>query len=191
MRTPGDVRVQKRRSRFGGVLVAGLVAFLAGFVPSFYWANPMMSIVTSVAVVIFMTFRSTGLRQGIIRGLILGVMGGGGSFAGMSNRLEYYINARENPATTQPASAQPTQPATAPASTQPATGPASTQPTQPALLGPLSEEEWTQIAEIRSRLPMICLLPNMLVGTVTGAAFGRAAQRRRRRTSATWRITPR
>lgn len=177
MRTPGDVRVQKRRKRFGAVLVAGLLAFLAGFVPSFYWANPMMSIVTSVAVVIFMTFRSTGLRQGIIRGLILGLMGGGGSFAGMNNRLEYYINARENPATTQPASAQPT---------QPATGPASTQPTQPAPPGPLSEEEWTQIAEIRSRLPMICLLPNMLVGTVTGAAFGRSAERRRRRTSATW-----
>ncbi|HDZ21985.1 MAG TPA: hypothetical protein ENH78_11895 [Phycisphaerae bacterium] len=144
--------------------------------------------VTSVTVVIFMTFRSTGLRQGIIRGLILGLMGGAGSFSGMSDRLDG-IDAHVNPATTQPASTQPTQPATGPAATQPATGPASTQPTP---LGPLSKEEWTQlVAEIRRRLPIMCLLPNMLAGTMTGAAFGRSAERRRRRTSGTWRTTPR
>ncbi len=167
-----NARTKKKRSQAGTAIAAGIGIIMAAHIPSRvlfpHKAAPVVAMVAAMLVLIFVATRFTSVRQGIIYGAILGLLGGVSSFMGMAEPLRQLLRIDDylrQQAATQPAATQPT-----------------TQPTTQ----PFTDEQRAKLLELRKRLPALCILPHVLMGTVIGGIFAQAAVRRRQRTTGMW-----
>ena len=157
--------------------------FALGYFPTVIAKSPVISMVVAAAAMVPVGSRSSGPVRGAIRGAILGAIAGVGSFGAVTYRAPAG-------ATTQPASA--TQ--TAPASSQPAsaqTGPcgqagrmAATAPAQQASTQPAGPRQLTP-AQLR-RLAFACIGGTVLRCAAVGALFAQLARNRRRFLDRQW-----
>lgn len=174
---------KKRHAGVGTMIAAGVGIYIAAYLPSFMLfpkrLGPILSTAAALIVLMIVAIRFTSLRQGLIWGLILGLLAGGGSWSALDTHLNQMLAALSS------MEIQP-EPGTQPAAeTQPATTSA------PADEGPPTEAERQQaiqeIQGVRSKLPVMCFLPNALLGIVVGGIFAQAAAKRRERAESMWR----
>lgn len=91
-------RVKKRRNRFAVAVLQGVGMYMVGYFPALSWGNPMIAIGMTSLMMILVASRFTSVRQGFIRGLILGALAGMAIYGGLNARLMSIIHAREQAA---------------------------------------------------------------------------------------------
>lgn len=185
---------KKKRSRVGMYLAGGIGVFLAAYLPSFTLfparIAPVLSTAAASFILILIAMRFRSLREGLVAGLILGLVAGAGSWG--ANRycvdralatLTALINLPTEPAP----QTQPADEVYAASDTQPSPTSA---PTDELVLTPEERKECEEgirlFTAYRDRLPVLCVLPNVLLGGVIGLIFARAAVKRQRQTTSPW-----
>lgn len=192
------LRVQKRRSRFGAGVLQGVAIYILAYFPALSWGNPMISVGMASLMMILVSARSSSIRAGFIRGLVLGTLAGMAIWGGLGERLKMEIYGREHPVPQQPAepaqadAADPDAPAAVtPAAPDDAPSAADDEESvQPAdsdpVVTPLTQEERAYYDDIRRRLPYYSLPPPMVTCTAIGVIFAHLAGKRRRKVQRMW-----
>ncbi|MHC4563077.1 MAG: hypothetical protein ACYS8X_09930 [Planctomycetota bacterium] len=207
-------QAKSRQKRFGIALASGLAILVVSYFPSYHWGNPKISLVASAAVASLLAMRYTSVRQGWIRGIVLGLLAGMGSLTGMHNGIVRYVQWRESGRQAESAPESPeagestaesakdaaaetalfvgdSEPAEAESAeaTEPAPESdmaAAEESQQPPPPDPLTEEEWQQINALRRNLPVMCLAPNFLLCLLVSVIFSQLAVKRRQRRQPRW-----
>lgn len=193
------LRVQKRRSRFGAGVLQGVAIYILAYFPALSWGNPMISVGMASLMMILVSARSSSIRAGFIRGLVLGTLAGMAIWGGLGERLKMEIYGREHPVPQQPAepaqadAADPDAPAAVtPAAPDdaPSAADGDEESVQPAdsdpVVTPLTQEERAYYDDIRRRLPYYSLPPPMVTCTAIGVIFAHLAGKRRRKVQRMW-----
>ena len=170
-------------------LAGGVGVFLAAYLPSFTLfparIAPVLSTAAAAFILILIAMRFKSLREGLVAGLILGLVAGAGSWGANRHRVEMALILLANP-TTQPApQTQPAEEGQPAPVTQPS--PTSAPSDEPVLTPQQREDAIRQFSAYRDQLPVLCILPNVLLGGVIGLIFARAASKRRQQTQSPWR----
>ena len=193
-------RVKKRRSRFGAALMQGVAIYILAYFPALSWGNPMISVGMASLMMILVSVKSSSVRAGFIRGLVLGTLAGMAIWGGLGERLKMEIYAREHPVPQQPAESAQADDADAGADAAnvvpavpddaPPAADGDEESVQPAdsepVATPLTQEELAYYDDIRRRLPYYSLPPPMMTCTAIGVIFAHLAGKRRRKVQRMW-----
>lgn len=192
-------RPRKQRRRIGTLILAGVGILFATYIPAnmiLMMGKPEtgklalpVSMAAAAIILIIVAIHSTSIRQGLIAGGVLGLLGGSGCLMGILNtmtmrvEMALIIEAREAKLKAASDLYQPAQPADAglaeaspPTAAPDAGDPAEPDPERQAPADPRKQ----LFAEMgMGRLAGICLPPNILLGLFIGGTFAKAAVRRR------------
>ena len=185
---------KKKRSRTGMYLAGGVGVFLAAYLPSFTLfparIAPVLSTAAAAFILILIAMRFRSLREGLVAGLILGLVAGAGSWGANRycvDRALATLTALLNLPTQGDPETQPADEVHATSDTQPAP---TSLPAEELVLTPEDREECEEgirlFTAYRDKLPALCILPNVLLGAVIGLIFARAAVKRRQQTQSPW-----
>ena len=195
------LRVKKRRSRVGVALFQGAGIYFVGYFPALSWGNPMIAVGMTSLMMILVAARLSSVRQGFIRGLILGTLAGMAIWGGLDQRLKLTIAARElaaQPPQPEPAEGEgPAQPSQAgpaagagpaqPPQAGPAEGELADQPEgEPPEIVPFPHEDRDAYEKLRRGLPYRAIPPPMVICPVIGMRFAHLADERRTKVRSMW-----
>jgi len=187
------IRVKKRRSRLAVALLQGVAIYFVGYFPALSWGNPMIAVAMTSLMMILVAARLSSVRQGFIRGLILGTLAGMAIWGGLDQRLNLTIAARELAA--QPPQAEPAEgdneesdPSVedtceaAPADDEAADR---TESEAPEVV-PFPQEDRDAYEKLRRGLPYRAIPPPMVICPVIGMLFAHLADKRRTKVRSMW-----
>ena len=181
------LRVKKRRSRVGVALFQGAGIYFVGYFPALSWGNPMIAVGMTSLMMILVAARLSSVRQGFIRGLILGTLAGMAIWGGLDQRLKLAIAARELAA--QPPQAEPAEDegADQPPQAGPAKDEGADQPEgEPPEVVPFPQEDRDAYEKLRRGLPYRAIPPPMVICPVIGMLFAHLADKRRTKVRSMW-----
>jgi len=187
------IRVKKRRSRLAVALLQGVAIYFVGYFPALSWGNPMIAVAMTSLMMILVAARLSSVRQGFIRGLILGTLAGMAIWGGLDQRLNLTIADRELAA--QPPQAEPAEgdneesdPSVedtreeAPADDEVADRTESEAPE----VAPFPQEDRDAYEKLRRGLPYRAIPPPMVICPVIGMLFAHLADKRRTKVRSMW-----
>jgi hypothetical protein len=187
------LRVKKRRSRLAVALLQGVAIYFVGYFPALSWGNPMIAVGMTSLMMILVAARLSSVRQGFVRGLILGTLAGMAIWGGLDQRLKLTIAARELAA--QPPQAGPAEgdneesdpsvedTCEAAAADDEAAGRRDGEAPEVA---PFPQEDRDAYEKLRRSLPYRAIPPPMVICPVIGMLFAHLADKRRTKVRSMW-----
>lgn len=187
------IRVKKRRSRLAVALLQGVGIYFVGYFPALSWGNPMIAVGMTSLMMVLVAARLSSVRQGFIRGLILGTLAGMAIWGGLDQRLNLTIAARElaaQPPQAEPAegdneesdpSAEDTREAAA--ADDEAAGRRDGEASE---VVPFPQEDRDAYEKLRRGLPYRAIPPPMVICPVIGMLFAHLADKRRTKVRSMW-----
>jgi len=184
-------------------VLQGVGIYIVGYFPALTLDNPVhgprISIGMTSLMMVLIAARYNSVRQGFIRGLLLGILAGMAIYGGMSAQLMATIDLREQAATglqqpdaddgetTDTSAGQQVTDETPPASAANDRHHAAQEPTdQVPAVAPMTAEDRAEYARFQRQLPYHTVPPPIVICTAIGVIFGHRGKNRLRKVRSMW-----